>query len=76
MRDYEAEQGLHYREGPFHVDSYIMGSIIATVAQLHQELREAKAGQQAANDQTYNAIVQKGQAENEVTQLKRDLFWG
>ncbi len=53
-----------------------MGSIIATVAQLHQELREAKAGQQAANDQTYNAIVQKGQAENEVTQLKRDLFWG
>ncbi len=70
----EAEQEYKYREGPVHVDGEIAGSIIATVGHLQRELREAKAGQQAVNDCAFNANVQRRQAENEIAQLKRDLF--
>ncbi len=74
MQGYEDEQGLQYHEKPVHLDSAIAGSIIATVTQLQGQQREAKDAQQEARDREVDARARLGQAEDEVAQLKRDLF--
>ncbi len=51
-----------------------MGSIIATVTHLQQELRQAKDVQQEAKDREIDAKVYLRKSENEVAQLGRDLF--
>ncbi len=42
MQSYENEQGFLYHDRPVHLDSDIAGLIMATVAHLQWELREAK----------------------------------
>ncbi len=56
------------------MDHDIAGSIIATIAQLQRELQEDKDAQQQAIDHEIDANVHKWEAENEVPQLKRNLF--
>ncbi len=74
MHSYEAEQGLQYHERPVHLDSAIAGSITAMVAHLQREVQEAKDGRQEANDRAIDANLNRREAENQVAQLKRDLF--
>ncbi len=74
IHGYKAELGHQYHDGPVNVDGEVVGPIIGTVTHLQRELREAKAGEQAASDQAYDAVVQRHQAENEVAQPKQELL--
>ncbi len=73
MQGYEDGKGLQYHEKPVHLDSVIVGSIIATVTQLQRELREAKDARQEEKDREVDARAHLSHAEDEVAQLKRDL---
>ncbi len=70
IHDYKAEQGHQYRDSPVHEGSEIVGSIIATVTHLQQELQESKNGQQAVNDCTYDASVQRCQRRSETLRTR------
>ncbi len=71
---YEKEQGLQYGEKPVHLDSAIVRPILATFVHYQRELRAAEDARQMARDQEADAQVHRREAENEVAQLKRDLF--
>ncbi len=74
IQRYEDEQGLQYHEKPIHLDSAIVGPIIASFVHLKRELRAAEDAWQVARDREFDAQVHHREAENEVAQLKRDLF--
>ncbi len=74
MQRYEDEQGLQYRKKPVHMDSAIMGRTIATFVYYKWELRVAEDARQVARDREVDAQVHRREAENEVVELKRDLF--
>ncbi len=73
MRDYEDAQGLLYQEQPVHLDSDLVGPMLATFVHLQRKLRTAREEKQAAWDQRVNADVLRREAERQVTQLKREL---
>ncbi len=74
IQRYEDEQGLQYREKPVHLDSAIMAPIIATFVYYKRELHAAEDAWQAARDREVDAQVHRREAENQVAELKRDLF--
>ncbi len=74
MRDYEDGQGLLYQEAPVHLDRDLVGPLLATFVHLQRELRMAREEWQTAWDRQVDANVHRREAENEVAQLKRDLF--
>ncbi len=74
IKNYEEEQGLQYRENLVHLDRVLTGPIIATFAHHKRELRAVRESRQAAWDREVNANVHRREAENQVAQLKRDLF--
>ena len=74
IRRYEGAQGFQYHEKPVHLDRAIVGPILATFVHHQRELRTAEDTRQAARDSDIAAQVQCREAENEVAQLKRDLF--
>ena len=74
LRTYEEEQGLQYNEKPVHLDRDLVGPILATFVHHQRELRMAKDAKQAVQDREVYAQIQRREAENQVAQLKRDLF--
>ncbi len=74
IQRYEDAQGLQYHERPVHLDRDLVGPIIATFAHHQRELRMAKEAQQVAWDREVDAKVHRREAENQVAQLKCDLF--
>ncbi len=74
IRRYEDAQGLQYHEKPVHLDRAIVGLILATFVHHQRKLCAAEDARQAAQDREVDAQVQRMEAENEVAQLKRDLF--
>ncbi len=74
IQRYEDEQGLQYHEKPVHLDSAITGPITATIIHLQRELCAAGNAWQEAEDRAVDAQVHRREAENEVAQLKWDLF--
>ena len=74
IRKYEEEQGLQYRENPVHLDHDFVGPIIATFAHYQRELRAARDERQAAWDREVDANIHCREVENQVAQLKCDLF--
>ncbi len=74
IQRYEDEQGLQYHEKPVHLDRAIVGPILATFVHHQRELRAAEDARQAARGREVDAQVQCREAENEVAQLKHDLF--
>ena len=73
MRDYEDAQGLLYQEQPVHLDSDLIGPMLATFVHLQRELSTALEERQMAWDQRVNADMLYREAERQVTQLKHEL---
>ncbi len=74
LRKYEDAQGLQYNERPVHLDRNLVGLILATFAHQQRELSAARDERQAAWDREVNANIHCSEAENQVSQLKHDLF--
>ena len=74
IRGYEDAQGLQYHEKPVHLDRDLVGPILATFAHHQRELRVARDERQVAWDREVDAKVHRMENENQVAQLKRDLF--
>ncbi len=74
LRNYEDGQILQYREGPVYLDHDLVGPILATFVHYQRELSTAREKRQMAWDRQVNANMHRREAENEVAQLKRDLF--
>ena len=74
IRKYEEEQELQYRENPVHLDRDLMGPILATFEHYQREPRAAREARQMAWDREVDAKVHRREAENQVAQLKRNLF--
>ncbi len=75
MRDFEDAQGPLCQEQPVHLDSDLVGPMLATFVHLQRELRTAREERQAAWDQRVNADVLRMEAERQVTQLKARTDW-
>ncbi len=68
------DKGSKYHERPVHLDRDLVGPIIATFAHHQRELSVDREERQAAWDRKVDANIHRREAENQVAQLKHDLF--